>query len=78
MAGEAYADKFNDFNPDGIFRNHSSRPKRFVIITRQIKATEPKKIVTVSRRFSTAAVIASNKGRTPTHMAGPMLLEYPQ
>src|SRR5437867_937479 len=55
-----------------------SPPKRFVIITRQIKATEPKKIVTESRRFSTAAVIASNKGRTPTYIAGPMLLEYPQ
>src|SRR5207247_2911428 len=55
-----------------------SPPKRFVIITRQIKAIEPKKIVTESRRFSTAAVIASNKGRTPTYIAGPMLLEYPQ
>ena len=26
MAGEPYADKFNDFNPDGIFGNHSSLP----------------------------------------------------
>jgi tetratricopeptide (TPR) repeat protein len=28
MAGEAYADKFNDFNTDGIFGNHN-RAKKF-------------------------------------------------
>jgi hypothetical protein len=27
MAGEAYADNFNDFNPDGIFGNHKPTAK---------------------------------------------------